>query len=351
MSDFVRNLWYVAGWSHDVGREPFACRVLGEPIVLFRVADGTLSALEDRCVHRLAPLSLGRIEGDQIRCMYHGLRFSADGRCTEIPGQDIIPPRASVRRYPVVERGSWIWVWMGEEARADPGTIPNSKALDDPEWVLATGQKDFRANYALINDNLLDLAHLAFVHANSFGADEAWSSIPARVEPIAGGVRTSRWIRNSAPTPPVGALANLASVDMWTSYDFMMPGIFLLYTAAFPAGSADSFGGGAPDGPGLFSHFTSQAVTPQTAETSRYFFSWGPRASQGDRALAELMLSVADRAFEEDRVIIEAQQRIIEADPGRVPMPTAADKGITLFRRMMQGVDGASAPPAAAAAG
>jgi phenylpropionate dioxygenase-like ring-hydroxylating dioxygenase large terminal subunit len=160
--------------------------------------------MEDRCVHRLAPLSLGRIEGNAIRCLYHGLLFDADGRCREIPGQDAIPGSACVRTYPAVERNNWIWVWMGDPDRADPARIAPSKALDDPAWVLKTGELHYRAHYSLINDNLLDLTHLAYVHAASFGADEAWSRNRPRVEPIAEGVRSSRWIVGTPPTPPLG---------------------------------------------------------------------------------------------------------------------------------------------------
>ena len=113
---FIRNRWYVAAWDKEVSRKPLARTICGEKVVLFRRGDGSAAALADFCPHRLAPLSTGRREGDDLRCMYHGLRFGPDGRCNEIPGQNAIPERAFVRGYPVVESGSWIWVWMGEAA-------------------------------------------------------------------------------------------------------------------------------------------------------------------------------------------------------------------------------------------
>ena len=89
---FLCNCWYVAGWSHDIVAGSLVSRtILGEPIVLYRKADGGVAALEDRCCHRMAPLTRGRIEGDDLRCMYHGLKFAPDGRCIEIPGQKLIP--------------------------------------------------------------------------------------------------------------------------------------------------------------------------------------------------------------------------------------------------------------------
>ena len=96
---FIRNSWYVAAWSHEVTADNlFARTLLGEPLVFHRLADGSIAALRDQCCHRAAPLSLGRKEGDCVRCGYHGMKFDAGGKCVEIPGQDTIPAHACVRR-------------------------------------------------------------------------------------------------------------------------------------------------------------------------------------------------------------------------------------------------------------
>ena len=86
--NYVRNAWYVGGWSADLHQNKLnAIRILGEPIVLWRTQREVV-ALADRCVHRLAPLSLGRCEADRLRCMYHGLLYDTQGQCVQIPGQD-----------------------------------------------------------------------------------------------------------------------------------------------------------------------------------------------------------------------------------------------------------------------
>jgi len=138
MSDdgiFLRNSWYVAAWNHELidGRK-LARTILERPVVIYRGTSGRVVALDDRCCHRAAPLSMGRIEGDDIRCMYHGMKFEPGGKCIQIPGQDVIPPKLGVRGYPVVERYNLIWIWMGDIEKADPNLIVDYPPLDDPKW-------------------------------------------------------------------------------------------------------------------------------------------------------------------------------------------------------------------------
>ena len=106
---FVRNAWYVAGWSRDLATgQPFAVTILGEPLVIYRALAGRMVALVDRCVHRLAPLSLGRCECEILRCMYHGLLFDPAGQVIEISGQETISPQAKVKTYPAADLHDWI---------------------------------------------------------------------------------------------------------------------------------------------------------------------------------------------------------------------------------------------------
>jgi len=102
---FFHNCWYMAGWSHELDDGRLLPRTLLEqPVLLFRGESGAAIALDNRCAHRGALLSNGRREGDCVRCMYHGLKFDATGRCVQIPGQDMVPAKLAVRRYPLVER-------------------------------------------------------------------------------------------------------------------------------------------------------------------------------------------------------------------------------------------------------
>lgn len=332
----VRNAWHVACWSMDLAAgRPFPITIAGDPIVIWRNDDGEVSALEDRCVHRHAPLSLGRCEGSRLRCMYHGLLFDRGGGVVEIPGQDIVPANARVRPYPVVDRHSWIWVWLGDPALADAALIPQAVGFDDPDFILGRGQLDYAAEARLIHDNLCDFTHLAYVHPASFGADEEWSRTRPKVTALDRGVRFERWVRNQK-----GLRGEMVGqpVDVWSSYEYLVPGILLMPSASYPAGTADRLGDAPPpaDLPADGVTFTSQAVTALTGKTSRYFFSWGPHKDHGDEALRDMLMGIAAQAFAEDKTMIEAQQRVIDRDPSRPVMPTTGDKGVVLYNRLVE---------------
>jgi phenylpropionate dioxygenase-like ring-hydroxylating dioxygenase large terminal subunit len=336
MTAYVRNAWYVAAWSHELeAGTPVPASILDEPIVIYRGESGRLAALEDRCVHRLAPLSLGRCEGDRLRCMYHGLLYDPDGQVAEIPGQELVPKQARVRSYPIADRHDWIWVWMGDAALADEALIPPAVGLSDPDYILGHGNLDYAAEARLINDNLLDFSHLSYVHANSFGAGAEFAESHPQLDTLERGVRFSRWI-----TGTLGASSRKSEVpvDSYMTYDFLVPGVLLMWSGNYPEGTAAALDYGRPDfGKAMRGvTFTSQAVTPLSDKTSRYFFSWGPHRDHGDAAMRDTLMGLAAMAFGEDKVMIEAQQKVIDRSPGARIMPTAHDKGVTLFNRLVE---------------
>ena len=346
LSPYVRNAWYVAGWSDELeAGKPFPASILDEPIVIYRADSGRLVALEDRCVHRLAALSLGRCEGDRLRCMYHGLLYDPDGYVAEIPGQDLVPKNARVKSYPVADRHDWLWVWMGDPALADEALIPPAVGLSDPDYILGHGQLDYEAEARLINDNLLDFSHLSYVHANSFGAGPEFAQSPPKIEPLARGVRYSRWM---VDTFGQSSRKSPVPIDSYMTYDFLIPGVLLMWSGNYPQGTARKldFGQPAIEDAQAGVTFTSQAVTPTGAKTSRYFFIWGPRRGHGDEALRDSLMALAGVAFGEDKTMIEAQQKVIDRTPDPRIMPTAHDKGVTLFNRLVERLAKEDAAPA-----
>ena len=175
--------------------------ILGEPIVFFRTQDGTPVAFEDRCAHRHLPLSMGKLVGDRLQCHYHGLQYDRTGRCVRIPGQEQIPPDASVKTYPVVERYHWLWIWMGDPALADPAKITDFHWLDDPGWGAKSSYLHVKSNWQLIVDNLLDLTHLAFVHETTIGNAALAEHATVKVTRAPNNVVVTRWIIDQ-PAPP-----------------------------------------------------------------------------------------------------------------------------------------------------
>ena len=327
--NYVRNAWYVASWSQDLAeKKPLGVSILDEPIVIWR-SGSQVVALEDRCVHRLAPLSLGRCEGDNLRCQYHGFLFNPEGRVVEIPGQEVIPRQAAVRRYPVAERHSWIWVWMGDPAKADATLIPPAIGLDDPEWILGHGFLDYAAEARLINDNLLDFSHLPYVHAASFKPPPSLSTSLPKLSATARGVRIERWTENNSTR--MGEVSDLT--DFYMRYDFVVPGVLLMWSGSFPPGTAKSCNYEGPDYAKAVKDvtFTSQAVTPTGARTSRYYFSWGPHRAHGDEALRDTLMNIAGQAFGEDKAMIEAQQRVIDRTASPKILQSAHDRAVTMF--------------------
>lgn len=335
---YVRNCWYVAAWSHELPLgQLFRIVIAGQPVLLYRKGDGTLVALADQCCHRHAPLSRGRLEGDAVRCMYHGLKFNAEGRCIEIPGQDEIPAQFSVRTYAVTEQGGWIWVWLGEADGSEFQLLPQATGPDDPRWVMKAGHIDYAANYLLLNDNLTDFSHISFVHENSFaGGSKATAVLQPRVQMLERGIRVTRWNKNM---PAREHRTGGAGIDQFMSYDYLVPGVLLMWTATFPAGTAEACELGHPgEREPLSATFTSQAVTPMTDRSSRYFFCWGPRASDqaANPQLLDAMWRVANTAFEEDRQIIEAQQRNVELRTGAPLASITHDRGPNMMRRVIE---------------
>src|SRR5262245_60444510 len=163
---YLRNVWTIAAWARELQPNTlFARTLLDEPLVFYRDASGTPCALSDRCPHRFAPLSMGQLcdGGASVQCPYHGLRFDGSGDCVHNP-HGKIPPAAKVRSYPVVERWSALWIWMGDPDRADASQIPDFRFNDPEHWVVGTGSMVVDAPYELEIDNILDLSHAEFMH-------------------------------------------------------------------------------------------------------------------------------------------------------------------------------------------
>jgi phenylpropionate dioxygenase-like ring-hydroxylating dioxygenase large terminal subunit len=332
-SKFITDAWYVAAWSDELAERPLARVILDQPVVLFRRGDGSPAALEDRCIHRRLPLSLGRVRGDRIECGYHGLVFDADGRCVKVPGQAVIPPGARVRSYPVVERHRCIWIWTGDPRRADPAAIRDFHWLENPGWGLVKLHARVPCHYQLIIDNLLDLSHLAYVHASTVGSPELAEEARVKTERLADGVRVSRWTLDVAPARTYLQFGKYdGNVDRWQISEFRAPGNFVIDNGSAEAGT------GAPAGkPGnqRWGFVVCHGITPETERTTNYFWALSHAfgADEPD-AVAEFHRQSL-QVIGEDIAVFEAQQRMIDLDPSAPTVDIGYDAGPLEARRVI----------------
>ena len=328
---YLRNAWYVATWSDEVAEIPVARMLLGEPVVLFRTADGTIAALADSCPHRRLPLSMGCVTGAGLRCGYHGMRFGVDGRCTEIPGQTVIPSAAHVRAYPVVERWNLVWIWMGDAEKADPATIIDVPHFAEAGWAVNRGPAmDVECHYQLMTDNLLDPSHVSFVHSSSLGSADT-IGIPVETEVGEDRVIVTRWIRDHTLAPFFAKrVAFAGKADRLQHYEVRMPAHAVIKDVVAPAGS------GAPEGhlhPDTFLLDSYNFVTPVSADSCRYYWFQVRNYAAADPGESDALTEDFIAAFGEDLIVLSAVHAGLKAQPSKLDLAT--DLGSNRARRML----------------
>lgn len=337
----VRNGWYVIAFARDLKRELAGRWLLNEPVVLYRREDGQPVALSGLCPHRFFPLAKGRLVGDGIVCGYHGFAFDAGGHCTDIPGQSNIPSTCKLRSYPVVEHGIWVWIWPGDPDKADTSLLPDLAAIGHSVEGFAVEpfyEHELKARYQLLNDNLMDLSHLAFLHSSSIGV----MANATAIEELTEGPRVlrSRRTMNKIVAPPVvkDTQGYDGLIDQTNGMDFHAPGLH--------AGFSEMR---YPDGHDLAEEVLRRinvfhAVTPATRNTCYYFFAMAGK----DVAQIERMREYLKKTVAED---IDASESIelmlaVHGEPEREVVKYSdrnAVRGRMLLQKMMD-AEGATAP-------
>lgn len=330
---YPKNCWYVVADKEDVtDSAPFAAQVAGQRIVLYRNEANEIVAMDDKCCHRLAPLSLGRIEGNDIRCMYHGIKFGDDGRCNEVPGQELVPKKFCINTHAVKERYEWIWLWLGSKDDADEALIPDAFGQNPHIYKFKKGAISYDANFELFNDNLCDFSHVSFVHGATLGADsgEMLARSKPNIEFLERGVRISRWMLDM-PTPN-----GPETIDIWMSYDYLLPGVLIMDTQMHPHGTAELLSHQKPIEITPLSHIAvTQAVTPLDETKTRYSYAQCVPHTEQDQVL-ELNFQLAEAAFFEDKTMLEAQQQVMLENAGDPLQTTSHDKAGVQFRKLVR---------------
>jgi phenylpropionate dioxygenase-like ring-hydroxylating dioxygenase large terminal subunit len=161
--------WFIACRSSTLRDRPLAATLQGVPLVLFRGQGGRAAALEDRCPHRNAPLSAGRLRGGELECAYHGWRFDGGGRCVAVPGLAATPETRGARAtaLPCLEQDGYVWVYStaGAEPTRSPFRFPH---LDDPRYTTVRRDAEVTSTLHAALENTLDVPHTAFLHGGLF---------------------------------------------------------------------------------------------------------------------------------------------------------------------------------------
>lgn len=300
---FIFDAWYVAAFADEVGRTPLSRRLLGLPVLLLRRLDGQVMALEDRCPHRSMPLSLGRVDGDTIECAYHGARFGCDGVCTGVPSQSQVPPGAQVRSFVAVQHGPLVWIWMGRGQPAQPA--PHPDWVNDAQWAASRERLYLRASYVRLHENLLDLTHLSFLHARTFGTpDYATAPYESSIDAAAGRFSLTRSVMPTRLPAIWAKPTGLEGRDAAriASSTFISPALHEVQVRFHACDQP------VEEQPSRAIR-TAHIVTPETATSTHYFIHHARNFSVDDAGITDFMHRQLRAAFQEDIDGLEAIER------------------------------------------
>jgi len=316
----LRPCWHPVAYAADLGEAPRATDLLGQPLVLGRDSGGAAHAFDDLCVHRGTALSLGRVQGAEVVCAYHGWRYGAGGACTfipQLPEPTQVPARARATAHRCCERYGLLWVAL-EEPR---WPLPEVRELEDPAWqIVRTGPFAWRCEASRQVENFTDFGHFAFVHPGLLGDPERPVVTPYEVR-VDGPVLRYDYARPDSKNTddfPVYAEGGREAEQRSTRYALHLP-----YTIV------EHIGWG-------------------TSERMVYFFASQPVAS--DRCIGYCLVArnynldqPAHVMQEFERVIFAQDQRVVESQrPEAVPFDLAAelhlrfDAVAVAYRRAMQ---------------
>lgn len=329
MDRYLKNAWYAALWSKEVEDGLSSAVICDSRVLIFRKLDGNVTAMEDRCPHRFAPLSLGHREGDAVICGYHGLKFAADGKCVHNPFSEAIPAGAKLRVFPVAEKDTIVWLWMGDPASADPSLIPDFSFLNGAKC--SRGRTKMKAHYEVITDNLLDLSHLEFLHANTFGGDGVIFQGQHEVIEEGQTVHSNWWMPNvGIPKWAVTMFPAGSKVNHWLNMRWDAPASLRLEVGVSPL-----------EAPQRRGDFQAHILTPETGASTHYMFAFETQNETVDDTGGDAFEQEDDSrrdAFElEDKVMLEA----VQANMGNTdfwsnkPLLLSVDAGAIRARRVL----------------
>jgi len=324
---FIRNSWYVAAEPQEIATgKLFSRTLLNEKVVMFRNAEGKIVAFKDACPHRFAPLSRGWLEGNCLRCPYHGALYDEQGKCLRVPGQkgehgmDV-----RLTPYPVTERHNYVWIWLGDpELSSDESSIPDWFSSADAHNERWNGRHDrflsMPVYYELINDNLHDVTHTEWVHPETLGAElmghlfrmakgeqtekaymkqkaeDRYLQLDFHIEDVQGGPMFHQMLAYQRK-----ARDWTDNIDWDLTVKYHTPAYFSFNPRSKPVGASNNE---------AIEFDSLHAITPETETTSHYFFYTANNLKSTPEREAEFTQFCADGlawAFTQDKHLISEQ--------------------------------------------
>ena len=326
----VTDDWYVACIAAELREAPRSVTILGQPLVIFRGADGQPGALLDRCPHRNVPLSLGKVRGERLECVYHGWQFDRAGACQHVPGLagEGAAKGRRVESFPCREQDGLVWVYLTPDVtpEREPFSMP---FVDAPGYTTVIERVEAEASLHAVAENALDVPHTAFLHGGLFRTDD-----PERT-PIEVVVRRSHdrveaeYIGEARPTGLVGKLLAPRGGTVKHFDRFIMPGIVQV-----EYGLGDS-------------HFVvSAALTPVSDFVTELFAVISFKLPVPGGVVVPILKPIALRIFGQDAKLLSRQTETIRRFGGEQYMSTEIDVvGSHILKLLREAERGQRRPP------
>ncbi len=328
----IPGCWYVAATSDEVGDKPLGRWLLGQFFVLFRDESGSVVALDNRCPHRSFPLSKGRVELGKIICGYHGLTFDRSGTCVNVPSLGRGAPHIKIRSLRVRERPPLVWAWLGDEEQADDAAIPAHFPLSGADRLGVSGYYHLSSNYVALHENLQDLSHFSFLHADTLGTP-AFARARVESKEEDGKVIATRTQPDGDPPPlwatPMGVAGH--RVDRTIVSRFFSAAAQDAVLTITDLEAAD---------PAQASHhvYTLHFLTPESQESMHYWWFSVRDFALESAATSDLITQAIRKAFLEDKEALDAISDIRRRDrrTAFAEHSFASDRPGMMVRRLLQ---------------
>jgi vanillate O-demethylase monooxygenase subunit len=321
------DCWYVAATSDEVGRTPLGRRLLDRPIVLYRQESGEVVALADRCAHRAYPLSKGRLEGDQLVCGYHGLRYDTTGTCVHVPSQPNVPYDACVQAYPVREEPPFVWIWPGDPRRSVLRSTAQLPWLRSDDWRASPGTLlRVAANYMLLHEHFVDVTHIAQVHSHE--TPPGYEEMPP-LEEVQVSETSVSYTRNLPPAALAEWEAEATGLPRDRAYERRHHGTFLSPAMIVEGWDID-------DGEGRLRQLVRiHAMTPESPTSTHLFWQIAHNYDLNRTLVGEHVRAVMEEVLRGDVAVVETIQAVAGYEEAASGINVRADAALLRVRRIV----------------